>query len=217
MHIEVFTDGSATTADKPGGYGFVLIVDGVKHSEGNGYMPNATNNDAEMEAVIQGLKAAIDRIILRVGPVLGLLEVAGIVPPVVTVKSDSQLVLGWTSGKFSFKQQEKIEKYKELRALVDFTNCKTEWVRGHNGNEHNERCDKLANLGRLQQQEKLDRADAIERGDTLVGTKKTGILCVWYKGVLKIIDLDKNVVEDHNRDSHGARGAVLEIKEDKHR
>lgn len=216
MHIEVFTDGSATTADKPGGWGYVLVVDGVKHSEGNGHMPNATNNDAEMQAVIEGLKAALafsDQIVDTISN----LKLSDTTKIAVTVKSDSQLILGWTSGVFAFKQQDKLEKYKELRALVGYTGAKTEWVRGHNGNEHNERCDKLANLGRLQKQEELDRKDAKDRGDTLIGTKKTGILCVWYKGVLKIIDLDKNVVENHNRDSHGARGAVLEIKEDKHR
>ena len=216
MHIEVFTDGSATTADKPGGWAYVLVVDGKKYSEGNGYMPNATNNDAEMQAVIEGLKAALnfsDQIV----DTLSNLKLRDTTAIAVTVKSDSQLILGWTSGAWAFKQTEKFEKYKELRSLVGYTNAKTEWVRGHNGNEHNERCDKLANLARLQKQEEENRAEALAKGDTLIGTKKTGIMCVWYKDVLKIVDLDKNVVEDYNREKHGSRGSMLEVKEEKKR
>lgn len=216
MHIEVYTDGSATTADKPGGWGYVIVIDGKKHSEGNGHMPNATNNDAEMQAVIEGLKAALT-IMDQPQDTLSNLKLSDLHKIAVTVKSDSQLILGWTSGQWAFKQTEKMEKYKELRSLVGYTNAKTEWVRGHNGHEHNERCDKLANLGRLQQQEKEDRAEALAKGDTLIGSKKTGIMCVWYKDVLKIVDLDKNVVEDYNREKHGTRGSMLEVKEEKKR
>ena len=216
MNIELYTDGSATTIDKPGGWAYVLVIDGKKHSENNGYYSNATNNDMELQAVIEGLKA-----------VQSFLTLYNIehpryptnmqAEPTVTVKSDSQLILGWTSGQYAFKQQDKIEKYKELKALVGYTNAKTEWVRGHNGNEYNERCDKLANLARLQKQEEIKTKDAKERGDTLIGEKKKGVMCVWFKDVLKIIDLDKNIVEDYDRDRHGPRGSMFQILEDKKR
>lgn len=137
MHIEVFTDGSATTADKPGGWAFVLVVDGAKHSEGSGYMPNATNNDAEMEAAIQGLKAAFE---LPKHPYTTL--------STIELVSDSQLILGWANGTKSFSQAKKIAKYKELKHYVYMTSASTRWVEGHTGNEFNERCDELANIAR---------------------------------------------------------------------
>ena len=60
MKIEVYTDGSATTSEKPGGWGYVIVIDGVKHSEGSGRMETATNNDAELEGAIMGLAAALN-------------------------------------------------------------------------------------------------------------------------------------------------------------
>ena len=58
MNLFVYTDGSATVATKPGGYAYVLVEDGQKISEGFGPIENSTNNDAELRAAIEGLKAA---------------------------------------------------------------------------------------------------------------------------------------------------------------
>jgi ribonuclease HI len=153
MNIEVYTDGSATTNDKPGGYAFVVVIDGIKYHEGSGYMPNASNNDAELEAAIQGL------IYLKENYVK-LLFLPGKEPPPgqypknakITLVSDSQLILGWASGRYTFRQVDKMEKFKRLQLLVHEFDVQTRWVEGHNGDEHNERCDKLANEARLQKQ-----------------------------------------------------------------
>lgn len=214
MKIEVYTDGSATTSDKPGGYGWVLVVDGLKHGEGNGHMPNASNNDAELEAAIQGLISAYKLILSIPRPDDALIPV---VPPEVYLVSDSQLILGWASGQYKFKQVAKAEQFQKLRGLVARMQVKTRWVRGHSGDEHNERCDMLANEARTGIENKKKREDALQRGETLIGTKKTGILCVWYKGKLKVVDLDTNIVEDYSRETHGARGSMFEIREEKSR
>lgn len=207
MNIEVYSDGSATTKDKPGGWGYVVVIDGVKHSEGKGHMAGASNNDAEMEAAIQGLAA-----------VLKLFSKTLESPQdIVTLVSDSQLILGWASGVYRFKQADKYAKYKQLEFLMKRLSAKTRHVKGHSGDEHNERCDKLANLGRTQKEEEIKRIDAKANGDTLIGTKKTGTLCVWYKGSLKVIDLDANVIENYDRTTHGTRGGILEVREDKSR
>ena len=60
MKIEVYSDGSATTADKAGGWGSVIVIDGALHKELSGHLESATNNDAELEAAIQGLAATYD-------------------------------------------------------------------------------------------------------------------------------------------------------------
>ncbi len=208
MNIEVYSDGSATTKDKPGGYGWVMVCDGVKQSEGKGHMPGASNNDAEMEAAIQGLAAVLKYINSKT------LDVTCPLPHSVTLVSDSQLILGWASGVYRFKQQDKYVKYKQLEFLMKRLDAKTRHVKGHSGDEHNERCDKLANLGRLQKEEEL-KSKPLEQ--TLIGTKKSGTLCVWYKGILKVIDLDSNVIENHDRITHGTRGGILEVREDKSR
>ncbi|CAM6004870.1 unnamed protein product [Sphagnum balticum] len=213
MQIEVYSDGSATTKDRPGGYGWVLVIDGTKHSEGNGHIPFASNNDAELEAALQGLGAAL-KLVTRFN---------GIFNPNcdgtynVTLCSDSQLILGWASGTYRFKQQDKMDKYNQLMFIVKRLNVKTKWIEGHSGHEHNERCDKLANEARTGVTKKKEKADAIVNGNTLIGTKKTGTLCVWYKNCLKVIDLDTNVIEDYDRATHGPRGGLLEIREEKSR
>lgn len=139
MKIEIYSDGSATIATKPGGYGFVICFDGVKVDEGFGHMEKATNNDAELEAAIQGLAKVLK------------MRIDGQIPigtHEVFLVSDSQIVLGWASGAQRFKQQHKIAKYNQLMHVVRKLNAKTRWVQGHSGDEHNERCDKLANKGR---------------------------------------------------------------------
>lgn len=210
MKIEVYSDGSATTADKPGGYGWVMIVDGEKVSEGNDHMEKCSNNDAELEAAIQGLVAAYNFIISS------RIENAETSQEVCLV-SDSQLILGWASSVYKFKQSSKMEKYNTLMALVRRMNVKTRWVRGHSGDEHNERCDVLANEARTGIEKKKKKEMALLNGDTLIGTKKVGILCVWHNNVLKIVDLESNVVEDYKREKHGPRGSMFEIREEKSR
>ena len=121
MHIDLYTDGSATTADKPGGWGYVVLINGAKVTEGSGYMPNATNNDAELEAVIHGLRKVKE--ILE--PHIHTMDYY-----TTTLLSDSQLILGWINGKYSFKQQNKLEKYKEARMLARTVNVSTQWVEG---------------------------------------------------------------------------------------
>lgn len=139
MKIELYSDGSATVASKPGGYGWVLVIDGNKVSEGNGHMDKATNNDAELEGALQGLAAVLKMRIDRKIPIDA---------HEVTLVSDSQIVLGWVNGTYRFKQQNKRHKYDQLMHMVRKLNVKTRWVEGHSGDTHNERCDKLANEGR---------------------------------------------------------------------
>lgn len=138
MNIEVYTDGSATVKTKPGGYGWVIVLDGVQHSEGSGHMERASNNDAELEAAIQGLVAAY-KLINTINPPWG---------KTITLISDSEIILGWASGRYRFKQQDKIDKYKALQHLMNKLEAKTKWVQGHSGDVFNERCDYLANVAR---------------------------------------------------------------------
>ena len=220
MKIEVFSDGSATVPSKPGGWAWVMVVDGSKHSEGSGYSPNASNNDMELMSSIMGLAAALKHIEnLRL-----LVSASGGEQPQidriasqceVTLCSDSQLVLAWANGSFRFKQLDKMDKYQQLKYLMNKLNAKTRWIRGHSGDTHNERCDQLAKAARKQIQIEVDKPRTIV--DTRIGIKRNGVISIWYAGVLKVVDLETNCVENYNRDVHGKRGSALEIREDKSR
>jgi len=139
MKIEVYTDGSATVATKPGGWGYVIVLDGIKHHEGSGGMERATNNDAELQAAVEGLKHVL---LMRVQ------DPAKYGQAEVTLVSDSEIVLGWTNGNYRFKQKAKMATFEILKTLAARLRVQTRWVEGHTGDEHNERCDELANIAR---------------------------------------------------------------------
>ena len=108
-----------------------------------------------------------------------------------------------------------MDKYQQLKYLMNKLNAKTRWIRGHSGDTHNERCDQLANAARKQIQIEVDKPRTIV--DTKIGIKRNGVISIWYAGVLKVVDLETNCVENYNRDVHGKRGSALEIREDKSR
>ena len=140
MKIEVYTDGSATIATKPGGWGYVIVIDGQEYQRQNGGLPLATNNVAEITAAIEGL----DRVIQ--------LKSSGSpnIDPNADVElvSDSQLVLRYATGEYRCKAMHLVPLYIKLRKLYGQANATTRWVRGHAGDHFNEVCDKLAKAAR---------------------------------------------------------------------
>ncbi len=136
MKINVYSDGSGTVATKSAGYGYVVVVDGVKRYEGSGHLEFGTNNDAELQGAIEGLDSIHYNFELE-----DLTDV--------WLVSDSEIVLGWADGTRAFRQEDKMSKYQQLRNLMAEFKVKTCWVPGHAGEIYNERCDKLANAARL--------------------------------------------------------------------
>lgn len=138
QNIEVYTDGGCHGNPGPGGWAYVIETDGGR-TEGSGGDPQTTNNKMELEAVIQALrKVAQD----------------SHEPRLVTVHTDSQYVRngittwiktwmsnGWrTAAKKPVKNQDLWIRLHELEELV---RPRWEWVKGHSGDELNERCDEL--------------------------------------------------------------------------
>ena len=140
--IEVYSDGSGNTFNGDGGYGWRLIVNGILYREGNGYLSSSSNNFAELTAAIRGLEAASEYI-NRDNTVL-LSDTRSVV-----LVSDSQLVLGYANGSYKCKALHLAPLCIELKKLYKATEASTRWVKGHNGDEHNEGCDKLAKAARL--------------------------------------------------------------------
>lgn len=140
MLIEVYSDGSGNTFDSDGGYGWRLVVDGTLISEGNGYLPSATNNVAEITAAIKGLEAATQYLYAQ--------PLQSQTPPKVVLVADSQLVLGYANGSYKCKALHLTTLYIQLRKVFKAAGADTRWVKGHSGNEHNEKCDQLAKAAR---------------------------------------------------------------------
>ncbi len=139
---EVYCDGSATTADKPGGYAYVICKDGVKIREGSGHLAKATNNVAEITAAISGLEACAKELQSNTAG-----DGSDGQQRVILV-SDSQLVLRYATGEYQCRKYHLLPLFLRLKKLFGQLNAETRWVKGHSGDEHNERCDTLAKTAR---------------------------------------------------------------------
>ena len=137
--IEIYSDGSGNTMDGDAGWGWVLAVDGVKTYEGSGFMRRGSNNVAELTAAVNGLTAVrgyISNNSLRVDDCL------------ITLISDSQLVLHYADNTWKCKKEHLKQLNLSIRRQYNALNASGKWVKGHSGNEHNERCDALAGTSR---------------------------------------------------------------------
>ncbi len=134
--IELHTDGSALGNPGRGGWGFILIF-GKHEKEGSGSFKHATNNQMELTAVIKGLESIKE-------------------PCDVQLYSDSKYVLdglekwmiNWKKNNWKTAAKKPVknkELWMELDALRDKHKITFNWVKGHNGDEYNERVDVLAN------------------------------------------------------------------------
>ncbi len=134
--VEIFTDGACSGNPGPGGWGTILRYNG-KEKELSGGEAKTTNNRMELKAVIEGLKALKE-------------------PCQVVLTSDSQYVCnginkGWAAKwkKNNWIKSDKTkaknpELWDELLSLLEIHKVEIVWVRGHNGHDENERCDRLA-------------------------------------------------------------------------
>ncbi len=128
----MYTDGAAQGNPGRGGYGVVLMSGKHKKELSEGYK-HTTNNRMELLAVIKGLEA---------------LKKEG---NNVTIYSDSKYVVdavekGWVFNwqKKRFKGTKNPDLWKHFLEMYFKHHIKFIWVRGHNNNFYNERCDKLA-------------------------------------------------------------------------
>lgn len=124
--IHVWTDGACTGNPGPAGLG-VVIIDGQnkERRELSEYLGNATNNIAELTAILRGLQEVRDR-----------------ERPVV-VYSDSAYSIGLLSQ--NWKAKANVELVAELRALIKkFSDVRFVKVLAHSGIALNERVDELA-------------------------------------------------------------------------
>lgn len=128
--ISLFCDGSSLGNPGAGGYCAILRF-GTTERIVSGGMANATNNQMELLAVIEGLAALKE-------------------PCDVTLISDSSYVIkginewldGWKRKNFAkVKNPEMWQRYLDVSKIHKVHGI---WVRGHDGHAENEMCDKIA-------------------------------------------------------------------------
>ena len=133
--LTIFSDGACSGNPGPGGWAARLIYDDGRIRELGGFIPDTTNNRMELQAAIEGLKAAggdtaitlvTDSEYLRKG---------------ITEWIHSWKRRGWiTAAKKPVLNQ---DLWRELDAL-NSTHIDWQYTKGHAGDPDNERCDEIA-------------------------------------------------------------------------
>jgi ribonuclease HI len=132
--IKIWTDGSCLGNPGPGGWAFIA-TDGDKIAERNGGERDTTNNRMELMAVLNAITS--------------------IKNPKIEIHTDSQYVkngmqkwiINWKKNGWKTADKKPVKNQDVWQALDKCANEKEiswVWVRGHNGEEMNERCDELA-------------------------------------------------------------------------
>ena len=121
----VYFDGASRGNPGPAAIGWVVVTDGGIAAEGGERIGRRTNNQAEYEALVCALEAAVD---------LGYDEVH--------VRGDSELIVKQVTGAWNVNDPELRElRVDALELLENFE----EWTLQHVPREINERADELAN------------------------------------------------------------------------
>ena len=134
--IKIYTDGSSIGNPGPGGYGIVMLVDNEDYKKEFSQGFNlTTNNRMELLAVI----VALEKIKIKNSKV--------------KVYTDSKYVSdavekGWLFNwvKKDFKNKKNPDLWRRFLDIYNEHEVKFQWVKGHNNDFYNERCDFLANL-----------------------------------------------------------------------
>ncbi|MEM9573037.1 MAG: ribonuclease HI [Pseudomonadota bacterium] len=137
-NIQIWTDGACSGNPGPGGWG-VLLVSGTRRKELYGGDADTTNNRMELQAAIEALNALKK-------------------PSAVTLHTDSTYVKdgltkwihGWKKNGWKTAAKKPV-KNKDLWQALDEAcarhDIKWVWVKGHAGDEGNEKADELARRG----------------------------------------------------------------------
>ena len=146
--LKIFTDGGCSGNPGPGGWAYIIVTETFQESavlvEKYSFERNTTNNRMELTAVIESLRALISM---------------KNIPRKAVLYTDSQYVqkgitewiIRWKKNAWRTADKKPVKNqdlWIELDSLCGELSrseflLKWEWIRGHCGNEFNERCDKM--------------------------------------------------------------------------
>jgi len=136
--IQIWTDGACSGNPGPGGWG-ALLVWGDHEKELCGGEPMTTNNRMEMLAAIRALEA------LKRPSAIDLHTDSAYLRNGITSWLKAWKARGWKTA--DKKPVKNVELWQELEDVMARHDVKWHWVKGHAGNEGNERADELARRG----------------------------------------------------------------------
>ena len=146
---QLWADGACSGNPGPGGWGIVVQGPDGEETDSCGFR-NTTNNRMEL----RGAVAALQRV--PVGEQAVMHTDSRYVVDAITKKwVDGWRRRGWR--KADGGEVKNVDLWEELSAAMQGKRIRFEWVEGHAGNHHNERCDKLAVAAAHGEHLKVDR------------------------------------------------------------
>ena len=136
--IKIYTDGACKGNPGVGGWGAIIMQDG-KNIELFGGENETTNNRMELMAVIMALKKTSSN-----------LELTIYTDSTYVQKGISEWIKNWKVNNWRSSNKKPVKNkdlWVDLDEAVGSRKIYWEWVKGHAGNEGNEKADELANQG----------------------------------------------------------------------
>jgi len=140
IEVQLFTDGACSGNPGPGGWGLILRhLPSGKETEASGGAAETTNNQMELQAVIEGL-----------GFLKRPVHIELFTDSVYVGKGMTEWMPKWKKNDWQRKEKSRlmpvknVELWKQLDVLLQTHSVKYTRVAGHSGHPENERCDELA-------------------------------------------------------------------------
>ncbi len=138
--VQLFTDGACRGNPGPGGWAWILrhVATGAER-ENSGGLASTTNNQMELQAVIDGLSALTKRSRVEV-----------ITDSVYVAKGSQEWMPNWKKNEWRRREKNRwvpvknVELWQQLDQLLSQHEVRFTVVKGHSGHPENERCDELA-------------------------------------------------------------------------
>lgn len=138
----IFCDGACSGNPGPGGWGCIVEIADARR-EFSGGQARTTNNQMELQALIEGLRQVPSGARVRV-----------VTDSEYVAKGVTSWLKGWVKNGWKTAAKKPVKNQELWQQIQDLTlnrPIKMEWVRGHAGHTENERCDELARseIGKL--------------------------------------------------------------------
>lgn len=129
--VTIYTDGSCSPNPGAGGWAAILSM-GQRGKQLAGSAANSTNNQMELRAIYEGIKALL-------------------CPCEVIVVTDSQLAIGWLAEGWKRKDAQCRALCEKIETVIQMGYHHVSWVKvvAHSGHHFNEAADRLANSARI--------------------------------------------------------------------
>ncbi len=182
-YVKIYTDGACSPNPGPGGWGAVCLFQGKKTVELKGSEGDTTNNRMELTAALQALLS------LKVSHQVELFTDSKYVQ-----QGTSKWIKNWQTGNWLTKDRQEVKNrdlWEPLAELLEKHEISWHWVKGHAGNQWNERADELAVQARGKDTLPLNDQDCVHIFTAITWSQKdkmgSWVVLLRYRQHVKIL------------------------------